>query len=390
MTQKAPIYLFLLLIIVSPMGIDIFLPALPQMADNLHTSMINVQSTIPIFLAALGMGQLFAGPLADRYGRKPMIFFGLMLYIVGAVVGSMALQIEVLWFARVLQGLGTCAVSVGVMSGVRDSYSAERSATIYSYINGVICVIPALAPLVGGWLSETWSWRSTFYFMTGYAVFVMLIALWKLPETRPQNTIVQHNLINWGQYKPIIHNPTFRFNVGLVMLAMAIIIAFVSIAPQRLMVELGLSPTAFSVWFGSNAIINIIASFTAPMVIARLGKDRALQLAIGMCTLAAVLLVTFSHIAHPFAFMGPVFIASTGFCIVLAICCGAALAPFAQRAGTASSLMGFFQMAGASVVVAAIGALSLSSVHALALAAILPIVWYGIFKRRSKLQQATH
>ena len=390
MTQKAPIYLFLLLIIVSPMGIDIFLPALPQMAENLQTSMINVQSTIPIFLAALGLGQLFAGPLADRYGRKPMIFFGLMLYIVGAVVGSMALQIEVLWFARVLQGLGTCAVSVGVMSGVRDSYSAERSASIYSYINGVICVIPALAPLVGGWLSETWSWRSTFYFMTAYAVLVMLIALWKLPETRPQNTIVQDKLINWAQYKPIIQNPTFRFNVGLVMLAMAIIIAFVSIAPQRLMVELGLSPTAFSLWFGSNAIINIIASFTAPMVIARLGKDRALQLAIGMCTLAAVLLVTLSHIAHPFAFMGPVFIASTGFCIVLAICCGAALAPFAQRAGTASSLMGFFQMAGASVLVAAIGALSLSSVHALALATILPIVWYGIFKRRSKLQQATH
>lgn len=169
MSRKAPLYLFLLLIVVSPMGIDIYLPALPQMAENLSTPMANIQITITIFLAALGLGQLLAGPLADRYGRKPLILSGLALYILGSVVGSLALQIEILWFARVLQGLGTCAVSVGVMSGVRDSYSTEKTASIYSYINGVICVIPALAPLVGGWLSETWSWRATFYFMAGYA-----------------------------------------------------------------------------------------------------------------------------------------------------------------------------------------------------------------------------
>jgi DHA1 family bicyclomycin/chloramphenicol resistance-like MFS transporter len=382
MTQKAPIYLFLLLIIVSPMGIDIFLPALPQMADNLQTSMGNIQITITLFLAALGLGQLFAGPLADRYGRKPLIFAGLLLYIVGATGGSLAQHIEVLWFARILQGLGTCAVSVGVMSGVRDSYSAERTATIYSYINGVICVIPALAPLVGGWLSETWSWRSTFYFMSGYAVLVMVFALWKLPETRPENTLSNSKLINWAQYKPILSNQTFRFNVGLVMLAMAIIIAFVSIAPQRLMVELGLSPTAFSLWFGSNAVINILASFLAPIMINRLGKDRSLKLAIAMCTIAATLIILLSHVAHPFAFMGPVFVASTGFCVVLAICCSSALEPFAQRAGTASSLLGFFQMAGASMLVGAVSLLPLSSLQVIALIMALPVIWFAVFKRK--------
>lgn len=378
MSNKAPLYLFLLLIVVSPMGIDIYLPALPQMADNLSTPMANIQITITIFLAALGLGQLLAGPLADRYGRRPLILSGLLLYILGSVIGSLALHIEVLWFARVLQGLGTCAVSVGVMSGVRDSYSTERTASIYSYINGVICVIPALAPLVGGWLSETWSWRATFYFMAGYALLVTLIAFLRMPETRPSNTVASEKLINWQQYKPILQNHTFRFNAGLVMLAMAIIIAFVSVAPVRLMVELDMSPTAFSLWFGSNAIINILASFIAPIVINRIGKSHALKLAIGMCTTAAILILALQGVHSPLAFMGPVFIASTGFCLTLAICCSSALAPFSERAGTAASLLGFFQMAGASTLVGLVNLLPLGSLQVMALIMSLPLIWFGI------------
>ncbi len=390
MTQnKAPIYLFLLLIIVSPMGIDIFLPAMPQMSEQLSASMPQVQMTITVFLAALGLGQLIAGPLADRFGRKPLMMCGLLLYIVGATVGAMATHIELLWMARAIQGLGTCAVSVGVMSGVRDSYSAEKSASIYSYINGVICVIPALAPMVGGYLMQTWSWRATFVFMTTYAALVSLLALWRLPETRPKNTVISKTLLSWSQFKPVLASSTFRFHAGLVMLAMAIIIAFVSIAPLRLMVELELSPTAFSLWFGSNAIINIAASFIAPIVINALGKSKALKLAIAMCTLAGLSIVAGQHVAHPAAFMLPVFIASSGFCLILAICSASALAPFSERAGTAASLLGFFQMAGASSLVGAIGLLPLSALQVMAVMMVLPLVWFALNRGGSKLQTAS-
>ncbi|CAM4152948.1 multidrug effflux MFS transporter [Vibrio neonatus] len=381
MNTKPPIYLFLLLIIVSPMGIDIYLPAFPQIADSLHTPLSHIQVTITLFLAALGIGQLIAGPLADRYGRKPLIMVGLMLYIASSTVAALSQQIEMLWLSRIFQGLGTCAVSVSVMSGVRDSYSSERTASIYSYINGVICVIPALAPFVGGWLSETWNWRATFYFMTGYALLIGLISFWRLPETRPENTVYSEKLINWAQYKPILHNSIFQFNTGLVMLAMAIIIAFVSIAPIRLMVELGLDSTTFSIWFGSNAIINILASFIAPIVIRKLGKTKALQLAITMCSCAALLIVLLSHIAHPFAFMGPIFVASTGFCLILGICCSSALAPFSKRAGTAASLLGFFQMAGASALVGLVNLLPMASLHIMAIVMALPLAWFIFYKK---------
>ncbi|GAD79537.1 multidrug effflux MFS transporter [Vibrio ezurae] len=381
MNQKPPIYLFLLLIIVSPMAIDIYLPAFPQMAQNLNSPINDIQVTITLFLAALGLGQLIAGPLADRYGRKPLIIAGLIVYIISSSIAALSQQIEILWLSRIFQGLGTCAVSVSVMSGVRDSYSSERTASIYSYINGVICVIPALAPFVGGWLSETWNWRATFCFMSGYALLIAIICLWRLPETRPANTVCSTKLINWQQYKPILHNATFQFNSGLVMLAMAIIIAFVSIAPVRLMLELHLDPTSFSLWFGSNAIINIMASFMAPIAIKKLGKTRALQFAISMCTLAALLILLLSNIDHPFAFMGPIFIASTGFCLILGICCSSALAPFSQRAGTAASLLGFFQMAGASALVGIVNLMPLASLHIMAFVMALPLAWFVCYKR---------
>lgn len=168
------------------------------------------------------------------------------------------------------------------------------------------------------------------------------------------------------------------------MLAMAIIIAFVSVAPVRLMVELGMSPTAFSLWFGSNAIINILASFVAPIVINRIGQSNSLKLAIAMCTTAAILIVALQSVHHPFAFMGPVFIASTGFCFTLAICSSSALAPFSERAGTAASLLGFFQMAGASTLVGLVNLLPMGSLQVMAFIMALPLVWYGASKLKPK------
>ncbi|WP_261818158.1 multidrug effflux MFS transporter [Vibrio gallicus] len=388
MNSKAPIYLLMLLIIVSPMGIDIYLPALPQMADSLHTPISNIQLTITLFLAALGMGQLLAGPLADRYGRKPLIIGGLSLYILGSVICAIASHVEILWLARIIQGLGTCAVSVGVMSGVRDSYSPQRTATIYSYINGVICVIPALAPMVGGWLSQTWSWHANFVFMGIYALLILMLTLWRLPETRPAHTVASSSLINFQQFKPILQSPVFQLNTGMVMLAMAIIIAFVSIAPVRLMVELGISPTLFALWFGSNAVINIIGSFSAPVVIRKLGKTRALKLAMTLCAGAALLIVMLQGVHHPAAFMGPIFIASTGFCLVLPICCSSALEPFAERAGTAASLLGFFQMAGASLLVGLVNLLPFASLQLMGLMMLLPLLWFAGNSLLRKANQA--
>lgn len=374
-SPKVPFYVFMMLVVMSPLAIDIFLPAIPLISQSLNASLASVQATVTVFLAAMGLGQIVAGPLADKFGRRPLALGGMAIYLVGGFTASFAPTVEVLLLSRVLQGLGACALSVSAMSGIRDSYGPDRSARMYSYVNGVICVIPALAPLLGGFLTEIGGWRYNFYFITCTAALVGIFILLKLPETRPSNTKSDGKLISRARYRGILAHPAFRYHSGLVMLAMAVIIGYVTISPAVLMVNMKQTPLVFSYWFGANAVINIIAAFLAPKVTDFIGKRAALYVAVLTCVLSAIGLIMFTHINDPFAFMGPVFMGNIGFCFIFAICGGSALKPFGKEAGTASALMGLFQMSGASFIVGVLQLLPISGVQVLGILMCLPMLW---------------
>ena len=378
MAQAPSLYLFLLIILLGPLGIDVYLPAIPAIAESMNTQVAGVQASVAMYLSAMGMGQLIAGPLADRYGRKPLGLSGIALYFSGALIASMATVVEVLWFSRVLQGLGACAISVCVISGVRDSYSLEKASRIYSYLNGVICVIPALAPMLGGLLLTWWGWQSGFILMYAYAILMAFIVILKLPETLPKKTIKQKKLISLERYKPILTNSKFRFHAGMVMLFMAIIIAYISMVSVQLMVVMKQSTFAFSMWFGANALVNIITSFSAPKIIDRIGRKQAIQLSSLMALCAGIGLLVVQNSLDPLALMIPVFLSSTGVGFVFAVSNASALAPFGERAGTASALLGFFQMTGAAAVVALINLFPFGPMANFAVVMCLPLLWLAL------------
>ncbi|HDO1376484.1 TPA: MFS transporter, partial [Aeromonas veronii] len=166
------ILLLVLLVLFSPLAIDIYLPAIPQMAEQLGAEVTLMQGTITWFLFSMGLGQLLVGPLADRYGRKPIALGGVLLYGLSALGAGFAASLGELMLARVLQGFGACATSVAAFSVVRDSYGPKKSGQMISYLNGAICFIPALAPLLGGWLTAKAGWSANFWFMAGYALIV--------------------------------------------------------------------------------------------------------------------------------------------------------------------------------------------------------------------------
>ncbi|MDD1783516.1 multidrug effflux MFS transporter [Enterovibrio sp. ZSDZ35] len=343
--------LMVLLVLFSPLAIDIYLPAMPLMAQELGVSVTRMQDTISWFLVTMGLGQLVAGPLADRFGRRPVAMAGIAIYTVSAGLAWIASSMDALLAARLLQGAGACATSVCAFAAVRDTFSGKRCGQMISYLNGAICFIPALAPLLGAWLTAQFGWRSNFSFMMAFALVAFVLVFTLFRETRPADTDTSGSLLSPARYWSVLKEPAFVYHAMLCLLAMSVILSYVTSAPVRLINGLGLSMEEFTVWFGINAAFNIFASMTAPKVMDMIGSRKTLNGGLITLVFGGVLMLSFSHIQAPWAFMVPVFISSFGFAWVLGSAAGKALEPFGQRAGTAAALLGLFQMSGSGVLV---------------------------------------
>lgn len=342
------------MVILSPLAIDIYLPSMPAMAEDFNVSASDVQSTLVLFMFAMGVGQILIGPLADRFGRRPIAIAGILLYIFSSLVAYASVEFSYLQLARVLQGIAACATSIVVFSAVRDCFDAKQSAHYYSYLNGAICVIPAFAPTLGGLLALQFGWRSTFIFMALCAVVVLFIAAFKLPETRPKNTQSSGVLYSWARFKPILSNMHFIFYAATCMVGMASILVYVSYAPDWLIKHIGVSELTFSALFGLNAIVNIFACFAAPSVIKKLGNRLTVLVALWCFIMAASLLAGLQCLDHigltaAFTFMIPNMLLCVGFALLLGPATSMALSAFAERAGTASAMLGCIQMSGAAL-----------------------------------------
>ncbi|WP_159821844.1 multidrug effflux MFS transporter [Colwellia sp. 20A7] len=380
MTNKQLLPLLILMVIFSPLAIDIFLPALPIMAEEFVVPMTQIQWSVTIFILSLGFGQLISGPLADRYGRRPVAMVGILIYGLASLVSAYADSLTFFLIGRLLQGIGACAIVVSAFASVRDKYNAIESGVMYSYLNSAICCIPALAPLLGNVLTESFGWRSNFEFMTGYAVFAGIILFFTLKETRPVHTAQHKKLISMSHFMPVLKHPVFLFNALVVMLSMAIIIAYVSSSPAWLIVRLGLDQQSFVFWFSLNAVINIVACFLAPRVLIKFGARITIGLGMVLLAIAGLLMLTLLDFQTPIAFMLPIMVSSLGFSLLMGACAGQALAPFGEKAGSASALLGFVQMSGSAVIVYLLQLLPLNEAEQLALLMLTIIPVYIIWK----------
>lgn len=339
-----------LLVIFCPMGIDIYLPAFPTIAEQFSASEKQVQQTVAIFMLTVGLGQLIAGPLADRFGRKPIALTGVALYGLAALGAYYTPSFLVLMFARAIQGLGACATFVVAFAIVRDKFGSERSGQIITYLNGIVCFIPALAPILGAWLTVQFGWQMNFLFLTGFALLGFIVTLFLFRETRPADSHYQGHILDLRRFLPIISTPLFLFNSLLCMVTMSAILVFVTLAPGWLITELGGSVADFTFWFSLNAVLSILASFIMPIYIKRQPK-RALKIGLLVLVSAGLLMVLLSQFKTPLALMFPMFIAAFGFALTLGSAAGRALSLFPKQAGTASALLGAMQMSGASLLV---------------------------------------
>ncbi|NRF32411.1 multidrug effflux MFS transporter [Vibrio coralliilyticus] len=383
---KMQMVLLTLLVLFSPLAIDIYLPALPQISQAFHVEHALAQDTITWFLFAMGVGQLFAGPLADKVGRRTVALGGISIYVLSALLAWGAQNIEWMLAARLLQGLGACATSVAAFATVRDIFGPQKSGKMISYLNGAICFIPALAPILGSWLTQQFGWRSNFSFMAGFAMVALVAMFIGMKETNPAPS--KEPVFRPSRYMAVLKTPSFIFHASLCMLAMAVILAYVTSAPVVLMENLGLSMNEFTLWFGINAVINIAACMTAPKFMDKYGTHKTLVVGIMTLGLGGIVMLAMAQQQTALAFMLPIFLSSVGFAWVLGAAAGKALAPFGDKAGTAAALLGLFQMSGSGLVVGTVQRLGMEPQVMIAVQ--MFIIVPGIFVLMSKAGKKWH
>ncbi|WKX25295.1 multidrug effflux MFS transporter [Tatumella ptyseos] len=345
------IALLLCLVLLSPLGIDLFLPTLPYIASGLQTPVSHIQLTIPLFLLVMGIGQLISGPLVDNYGRKPIALIGLSLYLAGSALAALAINWPIFLVARIVQGMAVCCTAVVAFSGVRDKLEGDEAARAYSFLNGSLNIVPALAPLLGGMLAHYWGWRAPFGFLFLYGLVLMVIIYKWLPETRPDTTHPSA-LFPIRTYASIAKQPAFLAFTFSIASALGMVLTYVSLAPTVLMEHDALSPFTFSIIFGINGLWIMAVSAIANRIIPKCGRPFCLLLgaismiAAGVILFAEPYLLAPAILSHWLSYMIPVAISVAGLAFIMGPATSYALAPFQQNAGVASALLGFVQMAG--------------------------------------------
>lgn len=388
------LFLLLSLILLGPLGIDLYLPTIPAIAKGLNSSESLIQSTIALFILVLGLGQLIAGPLVDKYGRKPIAIIGIILYMLGAAMAALAVSPMMFVGSRLLQGVAVCCTAVVAFSGVRDRLNGNEAARAFGFLNGTLNIVPALAPLLGGLLAEAFGWRAPFWFLALYGLLVLILIIVFLPETRPADTQPVKSL-PIKNYLRILRDDRFLIfslvNAG----AMGMALTYVSLAPNVLMVGAGLSPLQFSLVFGANGFWIMAVSFFASRVIQKVGRPACLMTGSLLMALGCLgLLFGLTQLSaatqnHWLVYMLPVASACAGLAFMMGPATSYALEPYTNEAGVASALVGFVQMAGGAGLGLLAMALPIEPKLSLAIVMLVGCILAGLARRASKHVRGT-
>lgn len=343
---------------VNALGIDLMLPALPAIGRDLGITDANArQWIITAYIFGFGLGQLVYGPLADRFGRKPILMVTLIGFVGASIFAASAATFAALIGARILQGLMSASTRVLAVAIVRDSYSGRRMARISSMAQMIFFIIPILAPTLGQGLLAFGPWRFIFYVLAAFAAVVVAWSFVRLPETLPEARRVPISVKSLGHaYRLTLTN---RFSVGYAVAASLTfggIIAFVS-SSEQVFVDAFHVGDRFPLLFALCAFSMGLAAFANSRLVERLGTRLISQSA-----LIALILLSLAHVAVIMTGLETLwsytfFQALSMTCIGL---CGSnfgamAMEPVGHVAGTASSIQGFITNLGAVAVGSAIG-----------------------------------
>lgn len=347
-----------MLAMVGPFAIDMYLPAMPAIAADLGVEETAVQGTITFYFIAFGIAQLIYGPWADQAGRKPPIYTGVGIFLVGSAGAALAGSVEALIAWRFLQGLGGAVLMVLPRAIIRDLHTGAEATKLMALIMLVISISPMLAPLAGSAVIALADWRVIFATLFAAALLSLLLAAFMLPETLPKARRRPVNLRSLGAgLRRLLTDPRFMGLTFIGAFGMGSFFVFLASAAFVYTGQFGLSPTGFSLAFALNAIGFFSASQAAGPLAARIGLARVIRLGTGIfmlfsSTLLAIALT--AGVTLPLV-VGLLLCGNAGLGLVVPTTMVMALDDHGEIAGLASSLGGTLQMTTGGVMIAAAG-----------------------------------
>ncbi|MAC80791.1 MAG: Bcr/CflA family drug resistance efflux transporter [Rhodobacteraceae bacterium] len=347
-----------LLSVVGPFAIDMYLPALPMIADDLSASESQIQFSLTAYFIAYGLAQILYGPLADQTGRRTPILMGATIFFVGAIGAAFAQTAGSLTIWRAVQGFGGAAMMVMPRAIVRDLYRGPEATKLMSLVMLVISVSPMLAPLAGSIVVGMSGWRVVFAFMAGLAVLSMFITLFLLPETLPKERRTPINLRRLSiNAKSLLTDGSFMGLTFIGGFGMASFFVYLASASFVYMGQFGLGSTQFSLAFALNALGFFGATQLAGPIAQRIGVVRVVRLGVGIFFLSNLLLLSaaIAGLAPLPVVMAGLFASNAGLGLVIPTTAVLALEPHGDKAGLASSLGGTLQMLTGGVMISISG-----------------------------------
>lgn len=346
----------------APLSTDLYLPTLPDIGRAFGVSPAQVQLTLSGYLAGFAIGQIAYGPISDWYGRRSGFIVALACYCIGSLICLVAPSIEILIGARVLQAFGGSGAIVLARAVVRDLYSGARAGRELSLMGLVMAFGPVSAPLIGGILHTLFGWRASFAFLLLFGLGLMATVLRKMPETlgeRPTDPASIRSMLT--SYRDMLRNRDFVTYLSICVAAYTGVLCWLAGAPFVLQNLLGLTPLMFSIMFSLGAIGYLLGAMIATRIVTRAGINRvigygAMTMVLGGLVMSAAIATGLGS-ANVLVAAAAIWLIGLGLVFPQALAGG--LSCFADRAGAASSLLGFSPQlvaaAAGTAVVATVG-----------------------------------
>ena len=349
MTPAMVVLMLTVLLGIQPVTTDLYLPALPTLQRDLGATIGAAQLTMSALIICFGLAQLVCGPLADRYGRRPVLLSGLALYTLASLLAALAPTMGWLIGWRALQGAAMAAAVTCGRSIVRDLFEPQEGARVMSRALGGLGTIAMVCPLLGGVVAQWLHWRAALLTVTLFGAAALAIVAWQFKETlaqrNPQATQLAPLLANWTQ---IARNPTFVAYTLLLCMTYGGLFIVLAGSSFVFIEVLGLSRLHFGVILASNSFIYILGTVLCRRLLARCGLRRTVAIGGGLSLAGGATLAAFSwagwHETTLWAVVAPMWMYALGHGIHQPCGQAGAVGPFRDKAGTAASLSGFAMM----------------------------------------------